>query len=111
MKKPEVTYPSRNFAEFFPRNLAEFLHEMSRSFSANFRGVSPRNFAEKTFGEIIRFFFSPPKNLYRTRGVPRRNAKKELFSGADLYMRQVLIKELFGSKEITLSRFMSSSSK
>ena len=50
------------------------------------RGVSPRNVAEKTLGELIHFYFLREKNLFRSRGVPRRNAKKELFSWADLYM-------------------------
>ena len=53
---------------------------------AKFRGVSPRTFAEKTLGEISDFYFPPRKNLFRARGVPRRNAKKELFSWADLYV-------------------------
>ena len=58
-----------------------------RSFSAICRGVSPRNFAEKAFGEIIHFYFSPRKKIFRAKGVPRRNAKKELFySLADLYV-------------------------
>ena len=42
-----------------------------------FRGVSPRNVAEKTLGEISDFYFSPRKQLFRARGVPRRNAKKK----------------------------------
>ena len=63
------------------RNVAECLREMSRSFSANFCGVSPRNFVEKIFGEISDFYFSPRKKLFRARGVPRRNAKKEFFLG------------------------------
>ena len=54
---------------------------------AKFHGVSPRNFAEKTLGEISDFYFSPRKKLFRIRGVPRRNAKKELFSWADLYLQ------------------------
>ena len=45
----------------------------------NFRGESPPNFAEKTLGEIIHFYFSPRKTLFRARGVPRRNAKKKSF--------------------------------
>ena len=48
----------------------------SRSFSAKCRGESPRNFAEKTLGEISDFYFPPRKKLFRARGVPRRNAKK-----------------------------------
>ena len=54
------------------------------------RGVSPRNFTEKTLGEIINFYFSlrqkKKKKIFRVRGVLRRNAKKELFSWADLYL-------------------------
>ena len=61
-----------------PRNLAEFFRELFR--------VSPQNFTEKTLGEISDFYFSPRKQLFRARGVPRRNARKELFSWADLYM-------------------------
>ena len=56
---------------------------MSRSFSANFRRVSPWNF---TLGEISNFYFSPRKKIFCARGVSRRNAKKELFSWADLYI-------------------------
>ena len=56
----------------------------------NFRGVSPRNFAEKTLGKISDFYFSPRKQLFRAKGVPRRNAKKELFSWADLYLLEGL---------------------
>ena len=59
---------------------------MSRSFSANFRGVSPCILAEKTLVEICDFYFSLRKNLVRARGVPRRKAKKEYFSWADLYI-------------------------
>ena len=54
---------------------------------AKFRGVSPRNLANFG-GENLRrnndFYFSPRKNKFRARGVPRRNAKKELFSWPDL---------------------------
>ena len=78
--------PIAKFRGVSPRNLAECLREMSRSFSANFCGVSPRNFAEKTLGEISDFYLSLRKKLFRARGVPRRNAKKELFSWADLYI-------------------------
>ena len=35
-----------------PRILTQFLREMSRSFTAKSRGVSPRNVAEKILGEI-----------------------------------------------------------
>ena len=52
---------------------------------AKFRGVSPRNFAEKILGEISDYF-SSRKKIYRARGVLRRNAKKEPFSWADLYV-------------------------
>ena len=54
--------------------IAKFRGVMSRSFSGNFRGVSP-----KILGEIIHFYFSPRKNLFRARGVPRRNVKKRVF--------------------------------
>ena len=79
--------PIAKFRTVSSRNLAECLREMLRSFSANFYGVSPRNFAEKTLGEISDFYFSPQKKKkkFRERGVPWRNAKKELFSWADLY--------------------------
>ena len=67
-----------------PRNVAEFLRKLSRSFSANFRGVSRRNFAEKTLGEISDFYFYPRKN-YFARGLFRgETRKKELFSWAGL---------------------------
>ena len=77
--------PHREISRSFSAKFAECLREMSRSFSANFCGVSPRKFAEKTLGEISDFYFSPRKKLLRARGVPRRNAKKELLSWADLY--------------------------
>ena len=68
MKKPSVlTYPSRN--------CAEFLREISRSFSANFRGEKPRRNKWSLFFSAIFFFF------FCARGVPRRNAKRELFLG------------------------------
>ena len=73
--------PIAKFRGVSPQNLAEFLRKMSRSLSADFRGVSPRNFAEKTLGEISDFYFSPRKNIFRARGVPRRNAKKSFFLG------------------------------
>ena len=52
------------------------------------RGVSPRNFVEKTLGEISDFYFSPRKQIFRARAVPRRNAEKKsfFFSWADLYI-------------------------
>ena len=77
--------PIAKFRRVSPQNLAEFLREILQSFSANFRGVSPRNFAEKTLVEIIHFYFSPRKKLFHATCVPRRNAKEELFSWADLY--------------------------
>ena len=54
---------------------------------AKFRRVSPRNvgsFTEKTLGEISGFYFSPRSKFFCARSVPRRKAKKELFSWADL---------------------------
>ena len=45
------------------------------------RGVSPRNFAEKTLAEISDLYFSPRKILFRARGVLRRNAKRSFFLG------------------------------
>ena len=80
-----LIYPSR-FRRVSTRNLAECLREILRSFSANFRGVSPRHFAHKTLREKSDFYFSPRKIFFRARGVPRRNEKKELFSWADLYV-------------------------
>ena len=61
------------------------LRESSRSFSVSFRGVSPRNLAEKTkmvfanLREISRGFLRESSRFVR--GV---NAKKEFFSWADL---------------------------
>ena len=74
---------------------------------AKFRGVSPRNFAEKTLGEISDFYFSPRKKIFRARGVPRRNAKKELFSWADLYIANgkkscSILQQFTGRKCVTL---------
>ena len=42
---------------------------ISLSFSANFCEVSLRTFAEKTLGEIIGFYFSPRRKLFRARGA------------------------------------------
>ena len=78
--------PIAKFRGVSSRNLAEFLREMSRIFFANLREVSPRNFAEKTIGEISDLYFSPRKKLFRARDVSLRNAKKELVSWADLYI-------------------------
>ena len=50
-----------------PRSVAEFLRELSRSVSAKFLRENPRR---------NNWFFFSAKNA---RGVPRRNAKKELF--------------------------------
>ena len=58
-----------------------------------FRGVSPGTFTEflrkisrrKPSAKYVFLFFSA-KTLSRARGVPRRNAKKEFFSWADLYV-------------------------
>ena len=61
---------------------------ISQNFSANFRGISPRNLAEKPLGDKSDIYFSPWIFFFRARGVPRRNAKKELFSWADLYLMQ-----------------------
>ena len=53
----------------------ECLCEISRSFSASFRGVSLQNFAEKLSA----------KNIFFAQGVCRgETRKKELFSWADL---------------------------
>ena len=69
--------------------------ENSLSFSAkSCRRLSPRTFAEKTLGEISDFCFSPRKKLFRKKGVPRRNAKKVLFSCADLYTIYDIINKL-----------------
>ena len=78
------------------RNVAEFLRELSRSFSSKFRGENPRR--NKWF-----LFFSAKKKKKkkkknRARGVPRRNAKKELFSWADLY-KKWLTRVAFGASE------------
>ena len=53
------------FHQVSPRNLAEFLRETTR----RNKKFSPRNFA------------------FRAMCVSRRNAKKELFSWADLYIK------------------------
>ena len=59
---------------------AEFLHESLWSFSASFREVS-RNIAN--LREISRSFLCESSRLRLS--VHRVNAKKELFSWADLY--------------------------
>ena len=62
--------------------VAKFHGVSLRNFSANFRRVSPQNFAEKTLGEICDFYFSPRKVFcFRAMGIPRRNAKKSFFLG------------------------------
>ena len=53
-----------------PRNVVEFLRELLRSFSAKFRGV--------TFGEISIFFVSAKKN-YFAQGVYRGETRKKNF--------------------------------
>ena len=68
------------------RNFSKFLRKISQSYSAKCRRVSPRTFAKKTLGEISKFYFSPRKKIFCVRGEPRRNAKKELFFLADLYV-------------------------
>ena len=54
-----------------PQIVAKFLRELSRCFSAKFRGENPRR--NKLF-----LFFSA-KKLFRARVVLRRNAKKRVF--------------------------------
>ena len=77
--------PIAKFRGVSPRNVAECLREMSRSFSANFCGVSPRNFEEKTLGEISDFYFSPRKKIISRKECTAAKREKELFSWADLY--------------------------
>ena len=80
-----------------------YLHEISRKHSANFsakvRGVSPRAFAEfqqmvcAKLREISRSFLRECSRFrIFVRGV---NAKKELFSWADLYIRLHTLSKLF----------------
>ena len=77
--------PIAKFRGISPRSLAECLREMSRSFSTNFRGVSSAKFhGENPRRNKWLLFFSAKKKLFRARSVPRRNAKKELFSWADM---------------------------
>ena len=64
--------PIAKFRGVSPRNVAEFLHEMSRSFSTKCRGVSPQNVTEKTLGEISDFYFSLRK---------KKKKKKKLRKG------------------------------
>ena len=71
--------PIAKFRGVFPRNLAEFLRKMLRSFSANFRRVSPRNFAKKILGEIIHFYFSPRK-IISCKGSSATKSEKRAFS-------------------------------
>ena len=63
-----------------PRNFTEFLRELSRSFAAKSRRENSR----RKKGFLI--FSAKKKNILGARGVPRRNAKKELVSWADLYV-------------------------
>ena len=64
------------------RNLEETLHESSRSFSAGFRRENQNGLLERTPNLAE---FSPRKFAFEkfVRGV---NAKKKLFSCADLYL-------------------------
>ena len=66
--------PITKFRGVSPRNLADCLREMSRSFSGNFCRVSPRNFTEKTLGEISDFYFA--QGVYRV-----ETRKKSFFLG------------------------------
>ena len=81
---------TQSFRRVSAQNLAETLCESSRSFSAGFHGVSPRNIGEKkkmvcaNLCEISWSFLRESSRLrIFVRGV---NAKKELFSWADLYI-------------------------
>ena len=47
--------------------------------SANFCGVSPRNFAEKILGEISDFYFSPRKKKISRKGCTAAKRKKRDF--------------------------------
>ena len=58
--------PIAKFRGVSLRNLVEFLCEMSQTFSTKFRGDNP---------------------WQNRKGVQRRNANKELFSWADLYIK------------------------
>ena len=75
--------PIAKFRGVSPRNLAECLREISRSFSANFCGVYPRNFAEKTLGEISEFYFflREKKNISRKGCTTAKREKKSFFLG------------------------------
>ena len=68
--------PIAKFRGVSPRNLAECLREMSRSFSANFCGENPRR--NKWF-----LFFST-KIIISRKGCIAAKRKKELFSWSDL---------------------------
>ena len=61
------------------RNVAEILREMSRKFSANLRGVSPRHFPVKTLGEISVFYFSPRKKHISRKGCSAAKREKRAF--------------------------------
>ena len=64
--------PIAKFRGVSPRNLAECLREMSRSFSAKFRGENPRQ--NKWF-----LFFSAKKNISRKGCTAAKRGKKEFF--------------------------------
>ena len=81
--------PIAKFRGLSRRTVAECLREIAWSFSEKFFWVSPRNFAEKAFSEISDFYFFLEKN-YFVQGVYRgetRKKKRDIFSGADLYIR------------------------
>ena len=74
--------PITKFCGVSLRNIAEFLREMSRSFSVNFRGVSPWNFEEKSLGEISDFYFSPrKKHISRRRCSAAKRERRSFFLG------------------------------
>ena len=70
------------FRGISPRKFAEFLRKLLRSLSTKFRRESP--WRNKSF----LFFSAKKKNLFRARGVLWQNAKKELFSWADLFVQE-----------------------
>ena len=82
--------PVAKFRGISPQHLMECLREMSRSFSANFCGVSPRKFAEKTLGDTSDFYFSPrkKKNISR-KGCTAAKRERKVFCLGLICMRLI----------------------
>ena len=88
---------------------AKFRGVSPRNVSANFCGVSPRNFAEKTLGEISVVFFFLCEKQYFAQGVYRGETRKRpFFLGRSVHVNvSVLLVQMdFWCKAIDCSLFI-----